>query len=412
MAAVYPDDVYDDPSTWPRARRLDALAIDLVGSRGALADGRRKRRRRFSWIGSGAVRQGALAAYAAGPAALRAGAGDPREGARPRASRHGDEPQQPRRLLQAQGDLAGARPLFERALAIREKVLGPEHPDTATSLNNLASLLQAQGDLAGGAAALRARAGDLREGARPRASRDRREPQQPRQPASGPGRPRRRRGRSSSARWRSARRRSAPSIPTPRRASTTSPACFRPRATSPARGRSSSARWRSTRRRSAPSIPTTATSLNNLALLLQAQGDLAGARPLFERALAIREKALGPEHPDTATSLNNLAPLLQAQGDLAGARPLFERALAIREKALGPEHLERRSRARGHLEHGPRPGSEPTTVVPAFGDAGRCQAKSWPRQAAARLGVGAFSRRKRTSTFPLRSSQRSTLSAR
>ena len=64
----------------------------------------------------------------------------------------------------------------------------------------------------------------------------------------------------------------------------------------------------------------------------------SGARPLFERALAICEKALGPEHPDTAASLNNLADLLRAQGDLAGARPLFERALAIIEKALGPEH--------------------------------------------------------------------------
>ena len=58
----------------------------------------------------------------------------------------------------------------------------------------------------------------------------------------------------------------------------------------------------------------------------------------IERALAIREKALGPEHPDTATSLNNLAVLHQDQGDLAGARPLYERALAIREKVLGPEH--------------------------------------------------------------------------
>ena len=62
-----------------------------------------------------------------------------------------------------------------------------------------------------------------------------------------------------------------------------------------------------------------ATRLNNLALVLRAQGDLAGARPLYERALAIREKALGPEHPDTAQSLNNLAVLLQAQGDFAGA---------------------------------------------------------------------------------------------
>ena len=80
--------------------------------------------------------------------------------------------------------------------------------------------------------------------------------------------------------------------------------------------------------------PETATSLNNLALLLQDQGDLAGARPLYERALAIFEKALGPEHPHTATSLNNLANLLQAQGDLTGARPLLERALAICEKTL------------------------------------------------------------------------------
>ena len=88
------------------------------------------------------------------------------------------------------------------------------------------------------------------------------------------------------------------------------------------RGRSSSARWRSARRRSAPSIPIRRQSLNNLAVLLQAQGDLAGARPLFERALAIHEKALGPEHPETAQSLNNLAGLLQAQGDLAGAAAL------------------------------------------------------------------------------------------
>ena len=53
------------------------------------------------------------------------------------------------RLLHDQGDLAGARPLFKRALTIREKALGPEHPDTATSLNNLALLLKDQGDLAG-----------------------------------------------------------------------------------------------------------------------------------------------------------------------------------------------------------------------------------------------------------------------
>ena len=74
-----------------------------------------------------------------------------------------------------------------------------------------------------------------------------------------------------------------------------------------------------------------ADSLDNLGILLQTLGDPAGARPLHERALAIREKALGPEHPDTAASLNSLANLLAAQGDLAAARPLYERALAIYE---------------------------------------------------------------------------------
>jgi tetratricopeptide (TPR) repeat protein len=45
-------------------------------------------------------------------------------------------------LLRAQGSYAEARPLLERSLAIREKALGPEHPDVATALNNLAVLLE------------------------------------------------------------------------------------------------------------------------------------------------------------------------------------------------------------------------------------------------------------------------------
>jgi hypothetical protein len=37
------------------------------------------------------------------------------------------------------------------------------------------------------------------------------------------------------------------------------------------------------------------------------KAEVRGRGPLHERALAIRETALGPEHPDTATSLDNLA---------------------------------------------------------------------------------------------------------
>ncbi|MCB9833877.1 MAG: tetratricopeptide repeat protein [Planctomycetes bacterium] len=51
--------------------------------------------------------------------------------------------------LRAQGDLEGARGLEEAVLAARTRLQGPEHPDTLTSMNNLALTLQDQGDLEG-----------------------------------------------------------------------------------------------------------------------------------------------------------------------------------------------------------------------------------------------------------------------
>ena len=66
---------------------------------------------------------------------------------------------------------------------------------------------------------------------------------------------------------------------------------------------------------------------------------------MYRRALAIREKALGPDHPDTATSLNNLALLLKSKGDYAGAEPLCRRALADCGEGVGagpPGHRQSR----------------------------------------------------------------------
>ena len=87
-----------------------------------------------------------------------------------------------------------------------------------------------------------------------------------------------------------------------------------------------------------PDHPDVARSLNNLAGLYYAQGKYAETEPLFRRSLAIRRKALGPEHPDVAESLNNLAELYRTQGKYAEAEPLHKQSLAIHEKALGPEH--------------------------------------------------------------------------
>src|SRR6266542_461603 len=156
-------------------------------------------------------------------------------------------------LYYEKGDYAQAEPLYRRALAIREKTLGAEHPDTATVLNDLALLYCEKGDYAQ-AEPLYRRALAIRQ-------------------------------------------------------------------------KTLGAEHRGT-----------APVLNNLALLYYQKGDFAQAELLYRRALAIREKTLGAEHPLTATSLNNLALLYYAKDDYAQAEPLYRRALAISEKTLGAEH--------------------------------------------------------------------------
>src|SRR4030095_10855650 len=151
------------------------------------------------------------------------------------------------------GEYSKAEPLYQRALAIREKSLGPEHPDVAQSINILAALYAALGEFAK-AEPLNQRALAIQE------------------------------------------------------------------------------------KSLGPEHPDVAVSLNSLANLYSALGDYVKAVPLHLRALAIREKSLGPEHPDLAVSLNNLANLYSDLGAYAKAEQLYLRALAIREKSLGPEH--------------------------------------------------------------------------
>jgi hypothetical protein len=52
---------------------------------------------------------------------------------------------------------------------------------------------------------------------------------------------------------------------------------------------------------------------------------------------------LGLDHPDTTTGLNNLGCLLESEGDLAGGRPYYERALDICERKLGLAHPKTRT---------------------------------------------------------------------
>jgi tetratricopeptide (TPR) repeat protein len=294
FVAVYPEKVFDDPAGWPRARRLDAIALALVGDAAALPHGVDEQAA-YILDRLASYRQAALAAYATARPLFERALGIREKMFGPEHPDTATSLNNLAVLLQSQGELAAARPLYERALAIREKSFSPEHPDPAASLNNLAGLLQAQGELAA-ARPLLERALTIRE------------------KVLGPEHSDTARSVSNLAFLLQIQGELAAARPLSERALGIREKMF------------------------GPEHPDTATSLNNLAVLLQSQGELAAARPLFERALAIREKVLGPAHPDTATSLNDLAVLLHVQGELSGARSLFERALTIHEKVLGSEH--------------------------------------------------------------------------
>jgi tetratricopeptide (TPR) repeat protein len=166
-------------------------------------------------------------------------------------------------LYRAQGKYVEAEPLYQRALSIWEQELGANHPNTATSLNNLALLYYDQGKYAE-AEPLYRRAFSIRE------------------------------------------------------------------------------------QELGANHPDTASSLNNLAALYQEQGKYAEAEPLLQRVLTLREQAFGSEHPDTADSLWWLAVLSEQQQHSQEAKALYQRALSIYERTLGSEHPTTQSIQQGY----------------------------------------------------------------
>ena len=87
-----------------------------------------------------------------------------------------------------------------------------------------------------------------------------------------------------------------------------------------------------------PHSPIPRTNPRQLGSLYQVQGRYADAEPLYKRALAINEKTYGPEHPDVAMVLNNLASLGMK---LRVAIPMLnpdKQLLAIWKKFSGKYH--------------------------------------------------------------------------
>jgi len=66
------------------------------------------------------------------------------------------------------------------------------------------------------------------------------------------------------------------------------------------------------------------------------EGDFAGALDAFERALALKQKALPPDHPDVGLGIDNVGDALHRLGRNDEALAMNQRAAEIARKAYGP----------------------------------------------------------------------------
>jgi len=81
-----------------------------------------------------------------------------------------------------------------------------------------------------------------------------------------------------------------------------------------------------------------ASVLNNLGVLSGTRGDFAEAEPLHREALGIMRSIYGEKHPRVAWTLYNLGGVVDAQGKYEQSAPLFQQALAIWRELQGEEH--------------------------------------------------------------------------
>jgi serine/threonine protein kinase/tetratricopeptide (TPR) repeat protein len=84
--------------------------------------------------------------------------------------------------------------------------------------------------------------------------------------------------------------------------------------------------------------PETVLTMGNLAAVYHAQGKFAQAEPLYGKTLEIRRRISGEEHPETLKVMVNLAELFRDQRRYEPAEPLFTQALSIQSKVLGENH--------------------------------------------------------------------------
>jgi non-specific serine/threonine protein kinase/serine/threonine-protein kinase len=198
-------------------------------------------------------------------------------------------------LLRDQGKYAEAEPLFTKALDARRRALGEEHADTLDSMRSLAVLYLAKGAYSN-AEALLVKALEITRR------------------ALGPDHPGTLDTMNELASAYSDQGKYAQAEPLYANA------------------------LEGLRRFGGEEHPDTLQGANNLATLLARQGKYAQAEPLLANVLATRRRVLGPNHAETMRSISNLGALYSLRGKLAEAEPLYIEALELRRRVLGEEH--------------------------------------------------------------------------
>ncbi len=188
-----------------------------------------------------------------------------------------------------------ALPLLQRTLQIREKELGPNHPDTITAVGNVGYIMQALGRLE--------EAGPYFEAAVERMEKLR--------GASHPD--------------------LAPHL---NNLAMLRVDQGRPRDGQPLYERAIAIQTLA----KGTDDPDTLLYENNLGGALEAAGDNAGAEIHYRRSLEGTLRTLGPDSLDALTGMNNLAGVLESQGKRVEAEEMYRRSLEGRKKLLGSGH--------------------------------------------------------------------------
>ncbi|MGH7176737.1 MAG: tetratricopeptide repeat protein, partial [Tepidisphaeraceae bacterium] len=84
--------------------------------------------------------------------------------------------------------------------------------------------------------------------------------------------------------------------------------------------------------------PSTIQALSDIAALLQSQGRTVEAEPRSKEALESYRRTLGEDHPNTITALNNYAHVLWSLGRSDESERLFKESLERSRRALGDDH--------------------------------------------------------------------------